>query len=384
MAYLRRAAFFVLVLLVAADTPGLRADDVSPLLPAETDYFFSIDFHQIPRSQVFKKYLREPFLKEWNKQATFNQQAKEYLDKFKESTGIDLLTDVEKVAVGWTTEKNGEPPPFTVVVGKLDVKKLLKDVGNPHPVVVLTGKFDPEKLTAAAVAFAAVNKEPYRVEQDGIVVKYQLNAVRENDHTLLKFSLVASGTPQAEGKTGPNFQLDIDFYGAVVDRQRLIFGLKSDVLAALDRAKRKAGAVIRRKDVADTLERLDPATVCSVRIDNSILKQLPGVDDPNTAKTIEKVAAVWLDLQIDKDIRVGATLEMIDADAAKELKPELTRQAEAFKTLFGLLLSQEPKAAPLGDIGKNFTITSKGKKILMQTSLSEKAIDDLAKVATGK
>lgn len=354
MAHFRSATVLALIfVLLASTSPAVRADTITPLLPAETELFLYFDIQQLLRSELFKKYLEKPIKNDKGWQELMKNGG---IGDFIKKTGLNPLTDVEKIVLSSSPIIYDNSPLGGPV---------------PHFCILVSGKFDSEKLTAAATELVAAHKEHVLAENTGKVkvAKLLMAIVSEKDHKFLQITLLLN-------------EEKIETYATVIDGRFLIFGLKEDVRGALGRVRQKTRSVIRNKEVADGLARMDPATIGSLRGDNSILKDLPGIDDPNTAKLIQKIAAVRVDLRVASDIKLVLTLDMIDADAAKELKPLIVNLGDLLKGVVALLTVQEPKAKPLDEVGKNLTIRVKGKTVTVQTSLSGQAIDTLVKNAT--
>jgi hypothetical protein len=80
-----------------------------------------------------------------------------------------------------------------------------------------------------------------------MVFRLQLTTVRDKGRTFLKLTIAVAGPGEGQKKAETVDLYKLDLYGTALDRRGLVFGYKDDVLAALDRVKRKAGPVVRKK-----------------------------------------------------------------------------------------------------------------------------------------
>ena len=357
MTLLRRSAFLTLALILmggsarADDSKGISSappasvKDALSLLPVETEGVYYLNIEQALRSELSQKYLSEP-LKTLDRNAGFKE--------FIKVTGLDPLKDLKLLVGSATRPREGQAV-------------------ASHALMVLVGAFDREKLTAAARMAAAKEKDA-------------LALVREKGHTLLKVT-----TTSQAGK--------FDFYMAVVDQRRLVLGLEGDVLEALDRTARKSAPALRSKDIVNALTSLDASSVFAIYGPGIILANpsaFTGFDspegkwlhalaaDPTTAKLLKKISTVRFDVQITAGVRFVLKMGMNDLDSAKEFKPLVLKGVNQIKLLLNLLILQQPKLKPLGELTQKMTVTRKGKAITFEASLSGKTIDELVKAARQK
>jgi hypothetical protein len=334
--------------------PGAAAgpNEIPRLLPADTESFLYLDVRQFLRSALVRKHL-ERALKETKglRQEIRASGIEDLLTK----AGLNLLGDIDKVVL--------------CAAAVEDVQSRIATSGSTLSFFgVATGKFDVEKLTAAAAELGAARKELVW-SAGGHVARLQLAVVSETEHQLLHATLKIDES-----------QI-LDCQGTVIDGKYLVFGSKTEVEGARSRVQRRAAPVVRGKEVADYLARMDPSTVGSFRGDRSILKSLPGIDDPGTDRLIQKIARLRLDCRVATGVKLVLILEMTDAAAARELKPVVGKLAERLQAVIALLGLRDPRAQPLAEVGQNLTITVRGKTITAQTALSGPGIDALIKAA---
>jgi hypothetical protein len=171
---------------------------------------------------------------------------------------------------------------------------------------------------------------------------------------------------------------------ALVDGHRLVVGTKRHVLTALNQARRNKGAVIRKAELLKAITTIDKETSIALIGSTAALQQGLGVsvNYPTTAKLFEKMASMRLDVRFTTDVKGALVLQAKDADAAKELKPEVNKLLGQVKQMIELLTTLEPKAKPLGELTRNLKIKVKGRSLVAEVSLSGEAVEALVKLAT--
>jgi hypothetical protein len=303
--------------------PGKETDDYAVLMPADTEHFLYLNFKHVIQAPLFKKYALGPV------QQAIGAAFKDFVDR----TGLDLLNDIDRLVGGSNSS-----------------------IEQAAVVAVLYGKFDVKKLTAAAEDFARTNKDKAEI-------------VNLDKRIYLKV-------------VAPTNKGDVELYFTFLDGRRMLLGTKAELQSALERLARKGKAIMRNKDVADAVNRLDrSATLTLVSSPKELSTK---VDDPNTANLVKKISTTRLDVWFAADIKASVRMTMKDVDAAQEIKPMVTNLVEQGKIILNFVLLTEPKLKPLEELTKNLTIARKGRSIVIETSLSAKAIEALEKAAQEK
>jgi len=314
------------LLLFAGRAAAGPADAVAELLPADTEQFLVLQVKPIIASPAYKKFAAEVV-----KKVLAREEVKEFVDK----TGIDPLKDVERVVLA-------TPPGFNPV--------------KPEGMIVVCGSFDAKKLAVAGLGF---------------VVKYKNNVavVKDGPYLLLKITF-GEGVKKQE------------WYAAAVDDKRLILSPKQEeVRAALDRVADKKPPAIKDKATLKALAAVDPAVALAGRFDRAQLRLLPGLDDPATAKLIDKVSYGTVEVRAGSDLKATLDLVMSDAAAARAMKPTAFQVAEQVKTLTGVLTLADARCKPLADAARTLQVTTKGRSVLIHGRVPPEALDALAKMA---
>jgi hypothetical protein len=313
--------------LAASVAAPLRAAEVDPVLPAETESVVYVNVRQILDSELVKKYARaqiEQFLK--------GQEAQQTLKKL----GLDPLKDINQVTVGsW-----GKGPEDMQAV--FDVR----------------GKFDPEKLFKAA-------QEEAKTKGDEIAI------VEEGKYKLIKM------TPKNEKKT---------FYVAVANEKTIVGATQKKLAVNAIEATEKAGKSQLKKELAELVQKQDEKAslyavgVVAGRIEGVQIPQgLPGVDPMKLSKQLEKMQTVALTLRLTNDVNLNAVMGMKSTDAADDFGESVKQLLGTVKQFLPLLAGQQPQAKPLVDeITKTLKSTVKGKDVQVSLKLTADAIGKAA------
>jgi hypothetical protein len=156
----------ILGALLLATQPAAAGEDLARLLPADTEYFISIDLQQVLQSPLYKKYLTGPIEAEMKR-----KENKEYF----RASGLDPLRDLGRLVV---VSDPGHSP-----------ERLM---------LVATGNFDPKKLTVLLEESSKKEKATVSVERvDGLSL-LKLEAQRPDKKTVTFYALIQ---PVSSGAT---------------------------------------------------------------------------------------------------------------------------------------------------------------------------------------
>ncbi len=322
---------------VAVAAPAVRAAEVDPLLPKETEQVVHVNVKQILDSDVIKKYALGQI-----KQAMQGNDVKAQL----ESLGLDPLKDIEKLSVGlWG-----------------------KDANDMSAVAVLRGKFDAKKLFDSAKDQAGKTPDKVAIEEDG------------------SFKLV-----KITGDNGKPFFVTVADEGTIVGGSAK--ALVTDTLTAFNK---KEKAKLSKELTALVLKQDEKASMyfCGVvegklgEIPAEPLSQIPGVDGAAFKKHLEKMVTMAMTVRLGKDVGVDVTMGMKDEDTAEEFGGKdgsLTKLIDTAKTFLPLAAGQQPKAKPLIDeLVKTLGTSVKGKDVSLKLAVTADAIGSVAGASEDK
>ena len=316
--------------------PALRAAEIEPLLPAETEQVIHINVKQSFDSDIVKKYALPPLTKQLEK-----KEAKDFLEEI----GFDPLKDIETITVAiW-----GDKPP----------EKKGEKGTPPDTLSVLRGAFDPNKLFAAAEKYA-------RQKPDAVSI------VEEGDYKLVRFV-------GGDGKPG---------FAAVADEKTMVVGSDKTIVAGAITAATKKSKPAIGKTLANLIKvQDDKASVFYCGILEDKFKNLPEAKLPplplgewpfeggKINDGLKNLSTVGITVRLGKEIFVDFALGMKDVDAADDFGSTLTKLVDLLKTLLPLAAVQQPKLQKLVDeFNSTVKTKTKDKAITVSLKLSAQAI----------
>lgn len=332
---MRRFSSCLLVGLVASAI-SVRAAEVDPLLPKETEQVYQINVKQIVDSDVFKK----NFLGRIQKAMERDEVKKQF-----ELFGVDPLKDLEKVTVGISGK------------GPADIKM----------VAVLRGKFNAEKLFEGVQEHAS--RTPDRVSFEDV----------EDGGEKWKLVKVVADT-------------DKPFYVSVANATTLVVGMDSkQVVAALTAAKKNERPKLSKELTSLVLKQDEKASLyyCSVVEGRMELDKIPagafdplkafGVDADVLKKQLGTISTFAFALRLGKEVGATVTAGMKDEDSAEEFGGQastLSKLIETGKTFLPLAAGQQPKMkALIDDLVKTTATKVKGKDVTVTLTVTAAAIE---------
>lgn len=309
--------------LAAGLAAPVRAAEVDPLLPAETESILFVNVRQVLESELIKKYALGQI-----KQALGGNDARKMLEKL----GLDPLKDVDRVTAGsWG-----------------------KGQEDMNAVFVVRGKFDPEKLFKAAQEEGRNNGDKIAIVEDG---KYKL----------VKFTVDNSPKP---------------IFAAVADEKTIIAGtdkkLVTDTLAV---AEKGAKPQLKKELAALLLKQDEKASLFAVGLTEGktegvqIPPGLPGVDPAKLQKQLENLKTFAMTVRLTEDVSLEVAMGMKDTDAADDFGATVEGLLGTVKQFLPLLAGQQPNAKPLIDeVNKTLKSKVKEKDVTVTLSLSAESI----------
>ncbi len=305
--------------LVAVTTSSARAADADKLLPTESDTVVYVNFEQIVKADVVKKYALDQI-----KQALAGQDAKKLLEEM----GLDPMKDIEKVWVG-TSGKD-----------QTDLKAL----------VVIHGKFDPDKLFKAAEAATKKDADKFSMIKDGNV-------------TMFKYQ-PENGNP---------------VYGTVVNETTLVAATDKALIATALKQAETAKKAPLKTELTELIKGLDEkSSVFAVslvkgKFDAVKFPAQSPIDLSSIEKLLPKMDTMSLVVKVTTDINIEVIFGMKDEDAAAGMGDAVTKLITDIAGFVPALIAFEPKAKPLADVIK--TVKSDVKK--KNVTVSGKVTGDL-------
>ena len=339
-----RRFFSCLLGALVASAVSVRAAEVDPLLPKETEQVYQINVKQIVDSDVFKK----NFLGRIQK-AMGRDEVKKQFELF----GVDPLKDLERVTVGISGK------------GSTDIKV----------VAILRGKFNAEKLFEGVQEHAT--RTPDRVTFEDV----------EEGGEKWKLVKVVADT-------------DKPFYVSVANATTLVVGMDNkQVVAALTAAKKNERPKLNKELTALVLKQDDKASLyyCSVVEGRMELDKIPegafdplksfGIDGDVLKKQLGTMSTIAFTVRLGKEVGVSVTAGMKDEDSAEEFGGQsstLSKLIDTGKTFLPLAAGQQPKMKLLIDDLVKTTVTKvKGKDVNVTLTVTAASIESAFKEDEG-
>lgn len=311
-----------LVLLAGLAAP-VRAAEVDPLLPAETEGVVQINFRQILESDLIKKYALEQI-----KQALQGADAK----KMMETVGVDPLKDIDRATISFWG----------------------KDPQDMNGVGIIRGKFDPAKLYKAVEEIT--KKEPEKAE-----------IVTEGTYKMVKVN------PEKEGSK--------PVYISVADEKTIVAGSSAKLVASTLSAAAKAGKPQVKKELAAVILAQDEKAslfMCGLtegKVDVPPGLNIPGVDGAKLAKQLETMKSFSLTINVTGDVSLEVGMGMKDADSADDFANTVDGLVNTAKTFLPLLAAQQPAFKPLVDeVTKSLKSKVKDTNVTLSLKVTAEAI----------
>lgn len=315
------------LLIIAGLAAPVRAADVDPLLPAESEGVMFVNVRQILDSKLVQTYAKGQI-----EQALKGNDAQKNLEKL----GLDPLKDVTSITAG--------------VWGKTQ--------DDMNFLMSVKGKFDPAKLFAAAEEQA--KKEPEKVA-----------VVSEGDVKLVKFTT-------EEGKP--------PVYVTVPSEKSLVAGTDQKMVAKAFGQKAGAAPAIK-KDLADLVAAQDgTASVFFCGLTSGKAELPPGVDlssigldSAKLAKQLEKMASMAMTVRLTQDVSLDINMGMKDTDSADDFAGTVDQLLNTAKAFLPIIAGQQPAAQPVvQDVVKTLKSSVKDKDVKVSVKVTSDAIGKVA------
>ncbi len=314
----RYALGAAIAVVVLAAGPAARAAEPDKLLPANSEFVFTLNVKQIIDSDIIKQYALEQL-----KQALQGADAQKMLTQL----GLDPLKDVSKVVIGGSGTDQS------------DMKMLM----------IIHGKFDPDKLFKAAEAMTKKKADNFTMLKDG-------------KDTLFKFQ-PDTGNP---------------VYATVKDEQTILAGTDRKLVTAALASDGKKAPV--GKELGSLIAKMDEkSSLWIVAVVKDKLANLKGGGKrgpipAELKETLEKMDSMTLVVRITKDVVFDVALGMKDANSAEELGKMIDEQLTQLRGIVPFLTASKPELKGIADAAKSIKSAVKDKAVTITGKLPGAAI----------
>jgi hypothetical protein len=302
--------------------PARAAEVVDRLLPNDTETVISINLKQILNSPLGKKMPTDKI-----EEAIKSQDE---LAKNLQDLGFDPLKDLDSIVVAGSS---GNEP----------------DKG----LVIVRGKFDVKKFEAKAEEVAKDMKDVLKIHKvpDGLGGTTKLYEVNPPNQDQALFVALPNGTTMV-ASAGKDYVLD-----------------------ALDKVAEKKKTVLKNKDLADLLKRIDTEQSMWMAVLGSTLAKSQLGSNPDAKEVIDKISDASGGIHIDKDIKIRLSVTAKSADDAKDLDEKIKDGLNTALGAVALLAGQKKELAPLVDVLKNVKPSVKDKVVSVELEIAGKDIE---------
>lgn len=314
----------VLLALVAVASP-LRAAELDPYLPADTETYVSVNLRQILDSSVVKKQLL-PTVKE------LLGGTDEFKDFFKD-LGIDPFKNLNRLVIA--TPSGGE---------------------SDRGLFILHGAFDPDKIKKKLDALAKDNDNTVKVHKaplgGGVT------------HVIYEVAIPTSDTKL--------------FVAAASKTTVLASPGKDYIIDALKQVKAKKKPVLKSKTFQALLEKMDTKQAISLAVPGKTLSSALGSDTlPKfIANVLDDIDAIGGGITVGTEIKMDLALASKNEKAAGSAKKTLETGLQLAVTGLTLLDSEKKEMKLMLEVLKNIKVSGKGKVVSMSAKITADVLKD--------
>jgi len=316
---------------MAALVAHVRAADVDPYLPNDTEAVLTINVRQI---------LDAPFVKK-EALADLRKKLEEGGSGLKHLKDLDLdpEKDIDSIVL---TNSNGDPD---------------------RSLLIVHGRFEVSKFEAKAAEIAKAHSDQWSIATipDGAGGQYKvLKSSRSFDFSGVR--------PMLKQKPA---------YVALLDKRVLVASPAKDlIIDALDKAKGRKKTVLKNKELGQLLEKANGRqSVWIAVLPTALGKILPIDDDSSIRDELAKIDAISGGFTIDDDVKLELALAVKDRDVAGELTTEINEGLNIALTLVALAAHEKKELAPALDALKSLKATAKGNTIILKGAITAEMIE---------
>ena len=304
----------------------VRAGDVDPYLPADTENLVTFNVRQIVGSALVKRIgldrLREAI------------KAQEEVATILKDLGLDPFKDIDRILAAQPATTD-------------------QDKG----LVIVRGRFDLAKIRARAEKEAKDNKDSFKIQKvkDG----------QGGEHTIYKFKL-----PNPTGG-------EVDMYAGFASKTVMLAAPSKDYL--IDGLKVKPDATkvrLKNKAFQDLLASSNDQQSFSMAVVGEALAKSPLAELP-IKDVLAKIMAVAGGITVTDGIKMEFNVATKEAADAKDLKEKVATGVNTALTFLGLAAMNQKELAPLLDVLKSIKTTSKDKTLTIKGELPAEALNKL-------
>jgi len=320
-----RLALCAVAALVLAPA-GVRAADLDPHVPADTESYVSINVKQILSSSIFKKYGRD----------TTREAIKELeLNGLFEELGFDPFKHLDRIQLASPTTTDTD-----------------------RGLAIVSGTFDTNKIKKKVESLANDNENSAKIHK----VK-----VGTGSQTVYELNLSGQDQP---------------VFVAVVDNKTLLASPGKDyVVGALRQARLKKKAVLKNKAFQAVLEKLDPKQGIALAILGSsigkskLLEMLP----EGIRGALAGIDVLGGGLSFGTEIKFDLVVSTKATRDATTLRDALNKGVRLAQVGLAFLGSDRKELSLLGEVLNTVRVGGRGKVVAISAKLTADVLDDLKK-----
>jgi hypothetical protein len=339
MTQLRRLALLALAL-GALLTGSVRAAELDPYLPNDSEGMLFVNVKQLLDSPVFQK-----FAKDTIKEALKDNDK---VQKLLKDLEFDPMKDLDRLIV---TGSAGD---------------------GERGLMILRGRFDRAKFEAKA--------EEAAKEKGAILKIHKVPNGAGGQYTLYE----VTKTP---GLAGPKIALqNKPGYMALLDKDVIVFSSAKDmVIDALDKSAGRKKTEVKSADFKRIVEKSSGKQgVWVAALPTLIRKLVPGADDDAIKEYLDKVDGISGGITVEDDVKIEFAVAAKNPKDAKELSDTVSEAVNQMVGVVSLLAGQQKQLVPVIDILKTVRASDKDKIVIIKAMITTEVIEKAQKGAPKK
>jgi hypothetical protein len=320
----RRLALFAAVLALTQAPGSLRAADIDPLVPPDTESYLSINVKSALESPLFQKQLLGPL-----KDALGDVPE---IKTISGDLGFDPLKDVHRVLVA--------------MPGGTDTDRGL---------IIAHGTFDQAKFEKRAGDAARDNEDAFKIH------KVKLGA----DATATVWEVVVPGQ-------------DTSIYVALVNNKVLVASPGKDyVIDALKQHRARKKATLKNKEFQSLVENLDARqTVSFASLGKSLAAAVGDSLPAGVTDSLKQIEAIGGGLTITNEVKLDVLVASNNGTSADSVRTTLDKGVKLSMVGLALLTEGRKELEVLLEVVKTVKVGGKGKVVVVSARLTADVLKD--------
>ena len=318
----------LLALVLTASAGAVQAADLDPYLPADTEFYLSVNVRQMLDSPLIKKTALAPLR---DALANFDE-----LNDILKDLGFDPFKDLDRVIVASPSSGEGD-----------------------RGLIIVHGSFDVKKFQDKAADAAQNNDDVLKIHK----------------------------APLGGGVTHEVYQVDVPgqdltLYVSLASNKTLLVSRGKDyVVDALKAARLKKKPVLKNKAFQAVVENMDAKQSLSLAMRGKSLGLLDQFEilPEKTRKALAGIEAVGGGLTVSNEVKLELSVATKDEDSARGVRDTLDKGVKLGLVGLALLGDERKDLGLVLEVVKTVKVSSKARVVTVTARLTADAIADFLK-----